>query len=60
MKNFNLEEFLIDLDTELTTINLDYPNNSANMAVKSLSNLFKTVLDFFMHPYDLCPEKNFN
>ena len=32
MKNFNLEEFLTDLDTKPTTINLDCPNYSANTA----------------------------
>ena len=38
MKNFNFKEFFIDLDTKLTTINLDCPNNAANIAVKNLSN----------------------
>ena len=37
MENLNLNELLIDLDTKLTTIILDCPNYSANMAVKNLS-----------------------
>ena len=37
--NFGLEEFLTDLDTKLSAINLDCPNNAANMAVKNLSKI---------------------
>ena len=50
MKTFNSEEFLTNLDTKLTTINLDCSNNSANITVKKLFKLFRItqLVGFFL------------
>ena len=44
MKNFNLEDFLVDMKRNLSKIDFDSPNSNINNDVCNLITTFKTVL----------------
>ena len=45
MKNFNLENFLVDMKRNLSKIDFDSPNSNINNDVCNLTTTFKTVLN---------------
>ena len=44
-KNFNLENFLVDMKKNLLKIDFDSPNSNINIDVRNLTTTFKTVLN---------------
>ena len=45
MKNFNLENFLVDIKKNISKIDFDSPNSKINNDVCNLTTTFKTVLN---------------